>query len=149
MIAAALALAAAGWAEDPRKFIDHVYAEYRHKDFTPLARPEDFFAPPLAAAIRRDSGTAGEVGYLDGDPLCDCQDYGRLTAKIRSLSQSTSRTASARVRVTLDRSETRDLRLTLVRALAGWRIADVIGTDRHSLLKELQRGKATRGPHRR
>ena len=133
----ALAAAAAQPAETPRGFITRVYAEYRHSSFSPLERPERFFSPRLAAAIKEDSRLAkGEVGFLDGDPLCDCQDYGRLRAQIRSLRQS-GRSATAHVHLILVRGENRDLTLSLVRTQSGWRVADVKNKDMPSLLQAL------------
>ena len=40
------------------------------------ANPERTFSPELLALIRKDQANtpAGEVGILDGDPICDCQD---------------------------------------------------------------------------
>ena len=143
-----LALAAAAPIQTPTAFIQQVYAEYRHQGFSPLARPEKFFSPALAAAIRKD-GAAGEVGYLDGDPLCDCQDYDRISASVRSVSQPSPRAASARVHVLLSPREARDLRLSLAMTQSGWRIADVVGPDRQSLLGELQRSNERRFSHRR
>jgi len=142
-----LALAAAAPLQSPTAFIEQVYAEYRHQGFSPLATPEKFFSPTLAAAIRKD-GSGGEVGYLDGDPLCDCQDYDRISASVRSMSQPSPQKASARVHVLLAPREARDLRLSLVMTRSGWRIADVAGPDRRSLLGELQRSNAARFPHR-
>jgi len=148
MILAALALAAAHATQSPGKFIAQVYARYRQENFSPLARPEKFFSPKLAAAILEDS-SGGEVGYLDGDPLCDCQDYGRVDAQVRALSQSNAHSARAKVHVTLGPRDARDLTLSLVMTRSGWRIADVVGADHHSLLDELQRSNAKRRAARR
>ncbi|HEX6661093.1 MAG TPA: DUF3828 domain-containing protein [Sphingomicrobium sp.] len=142
MILLVLAAAAAQPAETPRQFLARVYAQYRHSNFSPLERPERYFSPALTAAIREDSRLAkGEVGALDGDPLCDCQDYGRLSANIRSLQQS-GPTATARVLVTLGPKDTRNLRLSLVQTRSGWRVNDVIDPYGRSLLKVLRRSNS-------
>lgn len=143
MILLALALAAASPAETPRDFISRVYTEYHNDGFSPLAKPEAFFSPVLVKEIRKDSA-GGEVGYLDGDPLCDCQDYEKLTVKVLQIRQPSANAATAHVLVTLEANATRDLQLRLVRTGSGWRIADVIGGDHHSLLVELQRANAKR-----
>jgi hypothetical protein len=135
--------AAAPTATAPRGFIAQVYAGYRHRGYNPLERPDRIFAPELAAAIRTDARLAHvEVGYLDGDPLCDCQDYRKLSATVRSLTRPSATTASARVRVNLGVDAPRDLRLELQRTPAGWRIADVVSSE-GSLLKALR--EANRG----
>jgi hypothetical protein len=139
----AFALAAAQPAESPDHFVRRIYAGYAHEGYNPLAILDKVFAPTLAAAIRKDS-SGREVGYLDGDPLCDCQDYERVTAQIRSLRQSARAAASARIHLVLGPKETRDLRLSLVLTRSGWRIGDVVGADGHSLLRELQNSNAKR-----
>ena len=117
-------------ATSPRGFIAQVYADYRHPNYNPLDRLDRTFAPELAAAIREDARLAkGEVGYLDGDPLCDCQDFLKVTATIRSLTQPIARKASARVRVALGVDQPHDLRLELTRTPTGWRIADVVSSQ--------------------
>lgn len=60
------------------EFVSNVYRNYATGDrFSALGRDADtLFSPELLALIREDSKQAqGEVGYLDGDPLCDCQDF--------------------------------------------------------------------------
>jgi hypothetical protein len=143
MIIAALVLAAAGAASTPGTFVDYVYSQYHHDGFSPLEKPENFFSPKLTAAIRKDS-SGGEVGYLDGDPLCDCQDYDRVSAHVRKLVRPTPQSAVADVHVVLGPREMRNLELKLTLTPRGWRISDVIGTDGKSLLKELQRANSHR-----
>src|SRR4051812_26229189 len=96
------ALAATHPAETPRQFVERTYRSYRSPRFSPLEQPARWFAPALPAAIREDERLAkGEVGYLDGDPLCDCQDYLKLTARIRSLQRPSRDRARALVHVSL------------------------------------------------
>ena len=143
MILFALLLAASQPAEDPAAFIRRVYAGYDHSGYSPLLNPDKLFSPKLTAAIHQDS-SGGEVGYLDGDPLCDCQDYERITARIVSMRRPNTKSATARVHVTLGPKDARDLKLSLVLTGAGWRIADVVDPRGHSLLKELQQANAKR-----
>lgn len=141
MILAALALAAAHAVQTPREFIEKLYNHYNSERFSPLAGPKLYFSPELSAAIAKDS-SGGEVGYLDGDPLCDCQDYDRITAKVVTIRQPTSKAATAHVHVDLGQGQQRDLELRLVRTSSGWRIADVLGPYHRSLLRELERANA-------
>ena len=141
MILAALALAAAQPAEGPRAFISRLYSEYGKDGFSPLAEPQLYFAPGLVAEIRKD-GADGEVGYLDGDPLCDCQDYDHLTASVLKVRQPSANAAIADVRVTIMPGTVRKLELRLARGGSGWRVADIVGADHHSLLSELKRANA-------
>ena len=144
MILFALLLATSQPAEDPAAFIRRVYAGYDHSGYSPLSNPEKLFSPKLTAAIRQDS-SGGEVGYLDGDPLCDCQDFERITATIVDMRRPSAKSATARVHVALGLKQERDLKLSLVLTRSGWRIADVVDPRGHSLLKELQQANAK--PH--
>lgn len=135
--AAAAAPAPAAAAETPRRFVERVYAGYRDPDFSPLKRPERVFAPPLVTAIREEArASRGEVGFMDADPLCDCQDPAGMRPSVTEAARTGP--AAARVRVALHfGSETRNLSLKLVRTAAGWRIADISDADEPSLLVDL------------
>jgi len=143
MILTALLLAGAQPTETPAAFVRHAYAGYRDRGYSPLLHPEKLFSPALTAAIRKD-GSGSEVGYLDGDPLCDCQDFERISARIMSIKRPNARLANVHLRVTLGPNEVRDLRMGLVLTRSGWRISDIIDPRGHSLLKELQRSNAQR-----
>lgn len=136
MIALVLAAAIAG--ESPRAFLERTYSSYRNSNFSPLEKPEQFFAPPLRAAILEDEKLAhGEVGFLDGDPLCDCQDISGMHSRIVSI-ERTGSSANARVLLRFEgTSDRRDIRLKLVWTRPGWRIADVGTKSEPSLLHDL------------
>lgn len=143
-LAAAL-LAAAPPAETPRAFLERVYAGYRDEDYSPLARPRRIFAPPLVAAIKEDGRlSGGEVGYMDADPLCQCQDPGGLRPVIGQVYRPTPKTATADIVLTFSGSDRRDLKVRLVRTGAGWRVADIATADEPSLLESLRRFNARR-----
>jgi hypothetical protein len=134
VIALALALAAAS----PRGFVEHLYAAYRDARWSPLAHPAAVFAPPLVAAIDEDRRLSGdEVGFLDGDPVCDCQDPAGLRATILALTPSGRAAAAVRVALRFG-DDRRLLTLRLTRTAAGWRIADVATPDSASLLLDLE-----------
>ncbi len=138
-LAAAL-LAAAPAAQAPRAFVERLYAGYRDPDYNPLARKRRLFAPPLVAAMDEDARLShDEVGYMDADPLCQCQDSSRLRPTIREVSRLTRSTATAHILLDFGGSDRRELRLRLVRTAAGWRIADVVTEDEPSLLAGLRR----------
>lgn len=133
-------LAPAPSAETPRAFIERIYAGYRDPDYSPLARPERVFAAPLVAAIREDRRLSrDEVGYMDGDPLCQCQDPAGLRPLIGEVGRPTARTAAARILLRFDGDADREVMLQLVRTSSGWRIADVATPDSPSMLDELRR----------
>lgn len=139
------ALAATRTSEPPQGFIHRIYAGYARSNYDSLRQIDLIFSSDLGAAIRKDEHLAkGEVGYLDGDPLCDCQDHGKLDARIRSLNVPTRTSAIAAIHVDLGTGETKDLRLKLVLGRNGWRVADIISSDGTSLLEELNRANRRR-----
>ena len=75
MILLALLAATTAPPTSPQAFMQRLYAQYRNADFSPFTHIDRVFAPHLIAAIKEDERLAhGEVGYLDGDPVCQCQD---------------------------------------------------------------------------
>ena len=131
----ALAVApAAARTRDPsgaRAFIERIYADYPRD--TPRSDEEYYglFAPELAELIRQNDNYApGDVGPLDGDPICQCQDDAGLRHRILSLAAAGD-AASVVVRNSFDdpahpRADL--LTYRLVRIGGAWRIDD-IGTD--------------------
>jgi len=134
-IAAALA-APAAQAQDQasvRAFLTDIYRHYgsEKQKGASLDDPKRWFEPGLADAMRRDAREAarrGEVGALDGDPFCDCQDFEWFTAKIGPITVA-KRSARAVVRF----RNGRPMRLVydLVSTHAGWRIRDIAWPEGH------------------
>jgi hypothetical protein len=140
LLLAALLLAPAPAAETPRAFVERLYAGYAQPDHDPLAAPGLIFAPPLVAAIAEDSRLSrDEVGYMDADPLCQCQDAAGLRPLVREVRRSGRSAATARILLRFPGADRRDLTLRLVRTDAGWRVADVVAADEPSLLGSLRR----------
>lgn len=145
MIGVALAMVAAAPAAtptpSPEAFVSGLYQQYRRNpDFSPLLQPRRVFAPRLAAAIGEDERLSkGEVGFLDGDPLCDCQDTGGLRARIVRVRRDAPAKAQVEILIRLAGNDRRPLRLTLVGVAGGWRIADVASGHEPSLLADLER----------
>lgn len=138
-----LVLPAAAQAETARAFVDRIYAGYAREDFNPLNRLDAYFAPEIAAQIRKDSA-GGEVGYLDGDPLCDCQDYSGLKARVESVAMHGKQAADARILLDLGSADERSVELHLVLTEHGWRVADVGTKEEPSLLEALRRSNRAR-----
>jgi hypothetical protein len=139
LLLAAAALVSGPASETPRQFMTRVYAQYRHKDFSPFTHPERYFSPRLRAAIAEDARLAhGEVGYVDGDPICQCQDAAGMRPSVTAVAQHG---ANATVRVTIgwENDPARPATFTLVRTPAGWRIADVGSADEPSLLGAIEK----------
>jgi len=137
-ILAAALLAPAQPADGPSAFVSRLYAAYRAPDYSPFRRPDRIFAPPLVAALRENERlSTGEVGYLDADPLCQCQDPGGLRASVAAVRRPRPGAAEVRVRIAFPGGDSRDLRLRLAWTSAGWRVADIAATDEPSFLAGL------------
>jgi hypothetical protein len=139
MMLLALLAAAAQTAESPKVFMERLYAAYRQSNYSPFTHPDRVFAPRLLAAINEDSKLAhGEVGYLDGDPVCQCQDTAGMHPSIASVSQQAPDKATVKVSIAWEHDKAQPATFSLLRTRAGWRIADVSSADEPSLLKSLE-----------
>ena len=133
------ALAQQPATETPRAFMERLYAQYRNSAYSPFKHPSQVFAPRLLSAINEDSRLAkGEVGYLEGDPVCQCQDAGGLKAAVTRMKLQGADKATVSVAIGLTGYEPRPAEFSLVRTRAGWRIADVSSADEKSLLAGLE-----------
>lgn len=139
MIFLALLVSAAHPTQSPRAFIKNLYASYRQANYSPFRHPERVFAFRLLTAINEDSKLAhGEVGYLDGDPICQCQDSGGMHPSITGVTQQGRDKATVRVAIGWEGEKARSATFKLVRATSGWRIADVSSADEPSLVNALE-----------
>ena len=126
-------------ADTPSAFVARLYAAYRDEDYSPFRHPGRVFAPPFVAALAEDSRLfRGEVGFIDADPLCQCQDYSAMQAELGGASQVSARQAEVPVRLRFGTADIRDIRLKLNRTSAGWRVADIAAGDSPSFLRDLQ-----------
>ena len=140
--------------ESPRAALGRIFAKYENPDFSPLTHPDRYFAPRLLHAIRADERLArpGYVGYLDFDPLCQCQDTSGFHPKVVNVSATSHNAAAARVQLSFRppaKPQISTARITLVDTPAGWRIADIASNDAPSLLRALERSNARHWAHRR
>ena len=163
MILALIAAAALGagpapaaGAGTPRAFMERLYAGYRNPNFNPFDHPGRVFAPRLIAAMNEDPRLAhGEVGYVDGDPVCQCQDPSGMHAAIVGVTLRGRDQASVKVSIGWDHQAgqagdaPRPTRFDLVRTRAGWRIADVSSADEPSFLGAIEKSnrEARKGRH--
>lgn len=107
-------------------FVTGLYRAYAHEpgpDYVG-AGAKATFATGLLDLMRRDAALTppGEVGVLDGDPICDCQDYKIADVQVRISGSPIAATASVAF---TNYGQPRSLTLDLVREPAGWRVADV------------------------
>jgi hypothetical protein len=130
-----------------RRFVQQVYADYSNPDTNHQeARQSKFYTPGLYHLILSDrKGHPGDVGNLDGDPICDCQDPGDPgDLKVKSIAIS----ASGHSRITAIvafaiLTDPRTVKLSLLSTPSGWRIDD-ISTEGMPSLRRLLLPKAKR-----
>ena len=128
---------------DVRAFLRDLYAHYPTARSTPAFDPigrssGDVFDPAFNALLGRAERAApkDEVGVIDGDPICDCQDDAGLTAKVREVARRDLRHANAVVDLEFAGPRPPDRRrLTFDLVLVGghWRISDIHTQDTPSL----------------
>jgi hypothetical protein len=132
-------------AQGPTSWLTDVYAEYKNPDFNPFDDPALYFTPHLVSLIHEDARLAkGEIGYVDGDPICQCQDPGGLRAAVVKMAQPRPNKAIAKVAISFPGDRPRLIRFTLVKTTTGWRIADISSKDEPSFLKAVERSNRRR-----
>jgi hypothetical protein len=132
-------------AADAKAFLDGLYAHYKtSKDntFAPFdANQAEVLDPDTMALMKADDKALnGELGDIDGDWLCDCQDFQSITATVTVQSATpTSAKATADFHDVIDTdSKPKHDTFDLVKTPAGWRIHDMGTADQPSLRKVLQ-----------
>jgi Protein of unknown function (DUF3828) len=144
VLAALLAMAPApvAAADSPRAFLTRLYARYESGNLKPFPRQEQVYAPELVRQMRLNAKLYGpeQVGLIDYDPVCQCQDVSELKARIFDITPTGRGKAEARVSIGFgDGTVHHEIRVNLIRAAAGWRIADIATREQLSLLADLQR----------
>lgn len=95
------------------------------------------FSPPLLKLIRRAAAATpkDEVGALDGDPICDCQDFQISKVRVQVASEPSGH-ARATVHF-VNFAEPQTVGLDLVVVSGHWRVSDVHTADTPSLVSYL------------
>jgi Protein of unknown function (DUF3828) len=132
---------AAPSAASAEQFLRGLYANYK-----PHGKPVSFVYPDakaivdpaMLALLKHDKvKSKGEVGAMDSDPVCNCQDWGALKVTSLKVTMSGDSAASADVAFkNLDDAET--MRFSLVYLDGGWRIHDISSKDTPSLAAYLR-----------
>ncbi|HEY2753472.1 DUF3828 domain-containing protein [Phenylobacterium sp.] len=125
---------------DAHVFVSALYAAYQRHEPAHLGRQaRAVFSPRILALIRLDTARtpAGDIGALDGDPICDCQDAGGLRVEDVQISGGGDARANATVRLRFPDGP-RTMRLDLVGLNSHWRVDDVHTESIPSLVKYLE-----------
>ncbi len=139
LIALTPAAAGAQDAVSAAAFVRKLYAAYHGRGPDYLGRQARVvFSPSLLQLMRREAARtpAGEVGALDGDPICDCQDFEISKVEVAVAGGSDGR-ALATVNL-LNFGDPKTVKLDLVAVRGHWRVNDVHTADTPSLISLLQ-----------
>jgi hypothetical protein len=151
LILSGLLLASSAVAQDlgqAKAFVTGLYAAYG-KDPGPdyIGRQaKQVWSPAMLALMRREAASTpkDEVGALDGDPICNCQDY-EITSVDVKVTQTGPTTARADVFfVNLGRRQLVSLDLVLLGRR--WRVDDVHSQGTPSLVALLNDAVKARTP---
>jgi len=130
LLASASPVSAAEFA-NPRTFLVWVFSHYPQSDashFDPIGHSSgEVFDPPMIALMRENDRLTpkGDVGALDGDPICDCQDDSGLIVRHMTVTPKDNLGATADVDIAFAGGDKSTLRFDLVRLGGRWRIHDI------------------------
>ncbi|MBV9996328.1 MAG: DUF3828 domain-containing protein [Caulobacteraceae bacterium] len=140
-------------AASAKAFLEGLYAHYasaKDNTFQPFdANVHEVFDPDMVRLLDADTkALKGELGDIDGDWLCQCQDFVSLRAAIAVQSAAPTE-AKATADVTdlgMPGEKSRHDAFDLVKVGGAWRIHDIVTPDqgslRQTLLDEIKRLKA-------
>jgi hypothetical protein len=128
-------------AASAEQFLRGLYAKYTHNGKpTPFVYPDakNIADAGMMALLKRDRDKSnGEVGAMDSDPICRCQDWESI--KVKSVQVRMQGTNAANADVTMsDMGDVQKIHYSLVWTTEGWRIHDIGAKDEPSLVAYLK-----------
>ena len=152
IIVVAAPACAAQDASSPTAFVQQTYARYTNKikEWDTLrADAPSLFDSALLALIREDQRLAqGEVGALDHDPLCSCQDVDSFKVTTIEVTPHGKGQAKATVRF-VNGGQSVQIGLSLTQKAGQWRISDVqeptVPSTKSFLTKSIAETRASSG----
>ena len=121
-------------------FVEGLYAQYAREPGPDWTRKQAgrTFSPALLALIRADEARTppGDVGALDGDPFCNCQDY-EITRVAVTVKPTAPGKATAGVQFA-NFGTAQSVTLDLVWTRKAWRVDDIHAEDLPSLAARLR-----------
>ncbi|WP_025123565.1 MULTISPECIES: DUF3828 domain-containing protein [unclassified Serratia (in: enterobacteria)] len=127
--------------EDPSAFLARIYDTFSHDDlssaFIGEHGPKRIASKAFIAVLDEDQALTlpGDMGYLDANPICQCQDYENLVVtKITILSNYNNKAhAAVTFRAFSDSSSTATTTFDLVAENGQWFIDDLFDDDQNSV----------------
>lgn len=109
-----------------RTFVEALYRAYHGEGPDVLGRGRArVFSPRMIALLRRDRRLTprGEVGALDGDPICDCQDFEISQVRVEVTPSGPGGVTAVAHFINLGTATT--VRLDLIPVRGQWRVDNV------------------------
>ncbi len=141
VVSSAYAVAPSASPASAEQFLRGLYAKY-----TPNGKPTPFVYPDaktvadpgMMSLLRHDRDMSkGEVGAIDADPVCDCQDWDGLKITSLHVTMQGKNAASADLALT-NAGSSEKIHFLLVWTKGGWRIHDIGTKDTPSLVTYLK-----------
>jgi len=131
-------------AASAEQFLRGLYAKYTHNGKpTPFVYPDakDIADAGMMALLKNDQvKSKGEVGAMDSDPVCRCQDWQAI--KVTALKATMQGASAAAADVTIsDGGDVQKIHYSLAWTKEGWRIHDIGTKDEPSLIAYLRNYK--------
>lgn len=141
IVAAIVMVAApAAAATAPDAWLKTLYARYADEDFNLFEKPEQWFDPALLAAMKENDDLTpdDEVGAVDHDPVCQCQDFSGMQSRVAGAQFDSATTATGMVDLWWGTADQRRITIELWLVKGDWRIHDIRGADGYSFLAYVQ-----------
>jgi hypothetical protein len=158
MMACAVILGSPGRAADlvgAKTFLVQLYAHYPARNgarpFDPTGRSAaSVFDPSFVTLLREDARLTppGDVGAIDWDPICGCQDDEGMTVRIGAIRPVGPSQATALVDVRFPGTQPTHIGLDLIVDHGQWRIHDIRTKDVPSLRADLIQSNRTAAARR-
>jgi len=154
---AAVPAAATPDAAAAKAFLEGLYANYKTSENNTFQMfdkdAKAVFDDDMIALLAADQkALKGDLGEIDGDWLCDCQDFASLkaTIKVQSATPTTATATSDFVDVGIPGDAGHHEQFQLVKTSVGWRIHDIKTSDepwlRQMLTNEIKQLKSGHKP---
>ncbi|WP_191091596.1 DUF3828 domain-containing protein [Affinibrenneria salicis] len=131
--------------EDPSAFLKRIYAAYGSDDLSPVpidrTGPERIASKRFMAVLQEDQALTlpGDQGYLDYDPICQCQDYQNLVVTNITILANDNKKSRATVtyRAFNDDSDMVTTTFNLVAENGHWFIDDIFDASQASVRDDI------------
>lgn len=133
-VAAQAGCAHAGATTDAKAWVEALYQRYANgEEMSDALWQKEIYDTAMLALMKEDERLTpqGEVGVLDWDPICQCQDFSKIraTVSVRVTSPTTAVAIVDFKDIGWENQEVRHATFDLLKEAQGWRIHDIHSKD--------------------